>query len=195
MRTKDLLLVALLCFFSYRSIAQETEKRFGFELSTGASFALSKPGDTQLNPGFGAEGIFHYRFLTNTGIFAGWGWNRFGADQSFAGENTCFEETGYLIGLELKQAIGNKSLLYYLRFAGLYNHLELENAAGEIIGDSGHGLGFQLAAGIDYKLGEKWSLTPGLKFNSLSRSIEIDNVDTNLSHRYISIRIGLLRNF
>ncbi|MBU1368234.1 MAG: porin family protein [Bacteroidetes bacterium] len=195
MRTKVLLTLLLITLMSVTSFAQLHEKRFGLELSTGASMATSKPGNTQLNTGFGFEGIFLYRLATHTDAYAGWGWNRFGADNSFAGADVCFEETGYVFGLQFKHPIGTMPLSYFLRAGGLYNHIEIENAAGNIIGDTGHGLGFQLAAGIDYALGKNWSITPGIKFNSLSRDVEMEGVTTKLNHNYLSLRIGFLKRF
>lgn len=175
--------------------AQNNETRWGFELNGGASLATGKPGNTSLNPGFGFEGVFIYRFLPHTGIYAGWGWNQFTADASFAGNDVSFEETGYVLGLQFKHPVGHSSLAYYFRAGGLYNHIEIENKAGDIIGDSGHGLGFQLAGGIDYSLGKNWSITPGLKFNYLSRDIELEGTTTHLNHNYLMLRIGIIKNF
>ena len=195
MKTKGLFTLVLLAILSVSGMAQEKEKRFGVELSVGASMATSKPGDASLNPGFGFEGIFHYRFVQHLGVYGGWGWNRFGADNSFAGADVCFEETGYVLGLQYKHPIGTTPLSYYFRAGGLYNHLEIENAQGEIIGDTGHGLGFQLAAGVDYSLGRNWSITPGLKFNYLANDVEMEGVTTDLTHNYLSLRIGILKRF
>ena len=195
MKTKALLILSFCILITGAVNAQENEKRFGIELNGGASVATSKPGETQLNPGFGFEGTLHYRILQHTGVYAGWGWNRFSADNSFAGIDVCFEETGYVFGLQFKHPIGNMPLSYYLRAGGLYNHIEIENAAADIIGDTGHGLGFQLGAGIDYNLGKNWSITPGLKFNSLSRDVEMEGVTTGLNHNYLSLKVGILKRF
>lgn len=197
MKTKVLFASLLMATFFVSSsiMAQENDKRFGLELSAGASWATSKPGNTKLNTGFGFEGLFHYRFMPHTGVYAGWGWNRFGADDSFAGSDVCFEETGYVFGLQFKHPISTWPIAYYLRAGGLYNHIEIENSDGDIIGDTGHGLGFQLAAGIDYSLGKNWSITPGLKFNSLSGDVEIEGVTTSLNHNYLSLRVGIIKRF
>ncbi len=197
MKTKVLFASLLMATFFVSSsiMAQENDKRFGLELSAGASWATSKPGNTKLNTGFGFEGLFHYRFMPHTGVYAGWGWNRFGADESFAGSDVCFEETGYVFGLQFKHPISTWPIAYYLRAGGLYNHIEIENSDGDIIGDTGHGLGFQLAAGIDYSLGKNWSITPGLKFNSLSGDVEIEGVTTSLNHNYLSLRVGIIKRF
>lgn len=195
MKTKGLFSLLFLALLTINSIAQENDKRFGFELNGGASLATSKPGDASLDLGFGFEGVFHYRFMPHTGVYAGWGWNRFGSDKSFAGLDVCFEETGYVFGLQFNHPIGNLPINYYFRAGGLYNHIEIENTDGDIIGDTGHGLGFQLAAGIDYSLGKNWSITPGIKFNYLKRDVEMGGLTTSLNHNYISLRVGFLKRF
>ncbi|NEW85256.1 MAG: porin family protein [Mariniphaga sp.] len=195
MKTKELMLFGLITLFSLTSFSQDRENRFGFELSTGASLATSKLNDVKLKPGFGFEGIFHYRFMPHLGVYGGWGWNRFGADNSFAGDDVCFEETGYVFGLEFKHPVGNSSLSYYVRGGGLYNHIETENAEGDIINATKHGLGFQLAGGIDLNLGSNWSLTPGIKFNSLSRESEFEGASKQMDLNYLSLRVGILKKF
>tara|TARA_R110002050_G_scaffold151855_2_gene279101 strand:+ start:30879 stop:31502 length:624 start_codon:yes stop_codon:yes gene_type:complete len=195
MKTKAFLCIIFVVLISVTTFAQENEKRFGFEFSSGASVATQKLAGTSLNTGYGFEAIFHYRILPHTGVYAGWGLNSFSADESFAGNDVCFEETGYVFGLQYKRPFGDSSLQYYLRAGGLFNHVETENTGGDIINDTGHGLGWQLAAGIDVKLGNNWSLTPGLKFNALSRDSEFDEVSRTLDYNYISLRVGVVKLF
>ena len=194
MKTKGLAL-AMLVFLSMISFAQKSEKRFGFELNSGASLATKKIDGTSLKPGFGFEGTLHYRFMHHLGVYAGWGWNRFGAEESFAGNDVCFEETGYVFGLNFKHPIGTSKLAYYFRAGALYNHIETEDTDGEIINDSKHGFGYQLASGLDINIGKHWSLTPGLKFNSLSRSTDFEGTSKQLDYKYISTRIGITKRF
>ena len=194
MKTKGLALV-MLVLLSMSIFAQESEKRFGFEINSGVSIATKKIDDASLNPGFGFEGTFHYRFMPHLGVYAGWGWNRFGADASFAGTDVCFEETGYVFGLNFKHPIGTSKLDYYVRAGALYNHVETENAEGDVINDTGHGFGYQIAGGIDINLGNNWSLTPGLKFNSLARDTQYEVANMKLDYHYISARIGITKMF
>ncbi|MEZ5072696.1 MAG: outer membrane beta-barrel protein [Bacteroidales bacterium] len=174
--------------------AQE-DKRFGVEFNGGLSVATQTLDDTRLNPGFGFEGLLHYRILPHAGVYAGWGWNRFGASESFAGPDVCFEETGYVFGLQFKHPLGDTRMRYALRAGGLYNHIETENAAGDILDDTGHGLGWQVAGGLELPLGENWCLLPGLKFNSLSRESGYEGIERELNHRYVSLRLGISTRF
>ena len=194
MKTKVLIAVAVLAL-TLSGFAQEKEKRFGFEVSGGASFATSDLGGANLQLGFGGEGIFHYRFMPHLGVYAGWGYNAFSAENSFAGNEIDFEETGYVFGLQFKHPIGISPVSYYVRAGALYNHIELENTDGKIIGDTGHGFGWQAAGGVDIPLGRNWSLTPGVKFNSLSGDVNMEGTTTQLDLNYIQVRVGILKKF
>jgi len=195
MKTKVLSTLLVITSMSIAGLAQEKQHRFGFEFNAGASMALTKPAGTTLKPGFGFDGVFHYRILSHTGIYAGWGWNRMAATASFAGDDVCFEETGYAFGIQHIQPLTNGPLAVFLRAGGLYKHIEVENAAGDITHDSGHGLGFQLAGGIQLDLGSNWSLQPGIRFNYLSRELDIEGVTEALDHHYLSLRLGLVKMF
>ncbi len=195
MKTKVFLSIVLFILVSVTTQAQEGSKRFGFELSSGVSMATNKLSESTLNPGFGFEGIFHYRFMPHLGVYGGWGWNRLGAEESFAGDDVCFEETGYILGLQFKHPFGSSPVQYYLRAGGLYSHIETENSDGDVFNNTGHGFGWQAACGIDVPMGKNWSFTPGVKFNSLSRDSDFDGIARELNHNYVSLRVGFLKRF
>lgn len=195
MKPQAVFFIALFLIFSTYSFAQDQDRRFAFELNGGPAWAVSQQGVSDLNIGAGFEAILHYRFMPHTNVYAGWGWNRFAAENSFVGSNADFEETGYVFGLEFKHPIGTSPLAYYLRAGGLYNHYEIENEEGEIMMDTGHGLGWQLAAGLDIPINESWSLTPGFKFNALERDFTDGGMDRTLRINYLSARIGVLKQF
>jgi opacity protein-like surface antigen len=195
MKTKVLLL--LFACASLGGFAQEKEARFGVELSGGASLALKKLDGAKLKVGAGFEGTLHYRFYQNFGAYAGWGWNRFSAENSFAGKNGDFEETGYVFGLQFKRAIGNSPLLYYVRAGGVWNHIEIEDSKGDLIKDTKHGLGYQLAGGVYIPVGKGWSANAGVKFSSLNRqNIEFsDNAKRSLDLKHLQLRVGITKMF
>lgn len=192
MKTKGSIAFVLFILLSVCSFAQQTDKRFGFEFNGGASMATKKINASSVEPGFGFEGTLHYRFMPHLGIYGGWGWNKFESGNSL---DWCFEETGYVLGLNFTHPISDTKLSYYLRIGGLYNHIETEDSEGDIINDSKHGFGFQLAGGIDINLGSNWSLTPGLKFNNLSKETIIEGQSKGFDYQYISARIGILKRF
>lgn len=196
MKFKVLVISVLVIAFSNYALSQEkSNSKFAFELNGGLSIAAKDLNKSNLKPGFGFEGLFQYNFMPHTGLYAGWGWNRFESDKSFAGNDVCFEETGYIIGLQFKHPVGNGDLSYFLRAGALYNHIETENSDGEIIIDTGHDWGWQIDAGIDIPVGDKWSFTPGLKFNSLNRDAVFNSENIEMEYKYISVKIGFNRNF
>jgi hypothetical protein len=165
MKAKLFLLLVFITFQLIPGAAQKKPGRFGFEVSGGPSLATREIPSGKLIDGVGFDGILHYDLLKHSGLYVGWGWNKFTSRTSFSGDNADFEETGYMFGLQLKHSIDGLRSSYYVRAGGLYNHIEIENESGSIIGDTGHGLGWQLAAGIDIPIAYKWSMSPVVKYN------------------------------
>ncbi len=174
--------------------AQEKDKKFTFEISGGPSVP-TKEFVEGIRIGFGFECTFQYKFLPHTGLYGGWGANWLSTESSNSENNMDYEETGYVLGLDFRHPIGDSRLSYYLRAGVLYNHIETENTEGDILNDTKHGPGFQLAGGLDINLGKNWSLTPGIKFNSLSRDTEFEGAPKQLDYQYISSRIGIAKKF
>ncbi len=195
MKTKELVAITLFSLFALNSFAQPQQSRFSFELNSGPSIANKDLGGADLNIGAGFEGILHYRVMPHVSAHLGWGWNKFSADQSFAGPDMDFEETGYIFGLQFKHPFKNNSLSWFVRASGLYNHIEIENEDGDIIEDTGHGLGLQFAGGLDILLTNTWSFTPSLKLNSLSRDLESGETERNLNLNYDCLRLGFTARF
>jgi hypothetical protein len=203
MKTKVLVLSVL--FLSVLQLqAQKNEtctnheaplETFSLEFNGGGSIATNTLSGSRLNPGFGFEASFLWNFMPHTGVYAGWGWNRFGSEQSFIGNGACFEETGYVLGLQFKHPIKSENILWFLRAGMLYNHIEVENAEGVIVADTGHGSGFQIAGGVDFHVGNGWSIAPGIKFNSLNRVLDYEQDNQQLKYRYVSLRVGFVKSF
>ncbi len=195
MKTKGLFTFLVLAVLSVNSIAQENEKRFGIEINGEVSIVSTDLNGANLNTGLGFETIFQYRFMPFTSVYGGWGYTHFNANESFAGLDIDFEQTGYILGLQFKNAIGESPLSYFVRGGLLYSHIETENNNGEIISDTGHGVGFQVAGGLEVALGKDWSLAPSIKFNSLSGKTELEGVNHQLDLRYVSARLGIIKRF
>jgi hypothetical protein len=195
MKTLKLFTILILVALSIDAAAQGQGSRFSFELNAGPSITLQELGDTDLKTGVGFEGLLHYRIMPHLGAYAGWGWNKFASDETFAGADVDFEETGYVFGLQFKHPINQSSLSWYVRGGGLYNHIEVENSDGDIIEDTGHGLGFHAGTGLDIQLSNKWSILPSVTFHSLSRDLDGDGINTTLDLTYLSGRIGILKSF
>lgn len=166
------------------------QNRWSVEFRPAANFFTRDPVNTDPKTGYGIDGTVAYQFIPHLEVYAGWVWNKFSADQSFAGTNVDFEETGYTFGLQLVRPLTSK-INYLIRGGGIYNHIEVENNSGDIIADSGHGLGWQIESGLSLVSDKRWSLTPSLRYRSLSRDVTIEDDTYEINLNYISAGIGL----
>ena len=176
----------------------QAQERWSFEVRGNGALPTQDLGSDPLDTGFGFEGNVGYRFLPHLSGYLGWSWTKFGADHSFAGSDMDFEETGYAFGFRFEHPLQGESgngMAYWIRGGGTYNHIEVEDTEGEIISDSGHGLGWEAGAGLSLPLGSTWRLTPGVRYRALSRDLSVDAVDTEIDLTYLALEIGFRRNF
>ncbi|HEY0745024.1 MAG TPA: outer membrane beta-barrel protein [Chryseosolibacter sp.] len=190
------LLILLGLIVMMTAIDSRSQDRWGVQVRPGVSFATTDLGDANLKTGFGFDVAASYRFMPHTSVYIGWGWNRFSSDRSFAGDNMDFEETGYILGLQFAHPFAERLPFgYFLKGGALYNHIEVENTAGDIISDSGHGFGFQVETGLSFSVSESWHIIPGIKYQSLSRDLEINETNYAVDLNYLSVGITLLKSF
>lgn len=146
-------------------------------------------------PGFGAT--LALGVMPHLHLYGGWDWIHFAnTGDSFAGSDLDFEETGYTFGLRFEHPIAASRVHYRLEAGGTYKHIEVEDADGEAVVDSEHGLGLELGAGVLMPLGSgDWRLVAALRYRSLDRDFEIGNVTTDASLRYAAIEVGISKRF
>jgi hypothetical protein len=190
-------LLGVLAFFLFTATdTSQAQSRWQFEIRGGPAFATQDIGDASLGTGFGFEGTVGFRFQPHLSVYAGWDWHRFPGDGSFGGADSDFEETGYAFGLLFEHPIGRSEVVaLQLRAGGTYNHIEIENATGDLVTDSEHGLGWEGGAGLAVRLADRWQLTPGVRFRSLSRDLTAGSVTTPADLRYLAVEVGLSRRF
>lgn len=177
------------------AVTAKAQKKWSFDIRPGVNFATKELGNTDLKTGFGFEGNLSYRMLPYLGAYAGWGWNRFSAEQSFMGSNLDFEETGYSLGLQFGQNFKKSEIGYIIKGGGTYNHIETENNNGDIINDTGHGLGWQIGAGITVPVAKRWTLVPEVRYRSLSRTMGTGDGRRDVQLNYVSTGIGISYSF
>jgi len=185
-----------LCLITFSTVL--SQEKWSLELRPNLDFPTEDIGDVNIKTGFGFEAAVGYRFMEHLGAYVGWGYNTFNTDDSsFAGTgDTDFDETGYTFGLQFIHPLGtSKNLSYMIRAGGIYNHIEVENDSGDITADSGHGLGWELGAGLNIDLGNNWNLRPQVGYRALSRDIEIGTVTTDIDLNYIAIGVGIAKVF
>lgn len=194
MKTRVLSALALAVLISAAAAGQEKTNKFGLEISGGPSFATRKFTDG-LKPGIGYDVTLHYRFMPHTGIYAGWGENWLSSEAASEENNQDFEERGYVLGIQFKHSLSQGSLSPFIRAGALFSRIDAEDDNGNITGYKGHGPGIQLAGGIDINLGNSWSLTPVVKYNSVLRYLDSEGESMDLKYSYLTVRVGILKSF
>ncbi len=185
-------LLTLIAFLQNETRGQNNWK---IEFRPSIDFALSDIADADLNTGLGFEGAVFYKFMPHLAAYAGWSWNHFSTAQSFAGHDASFEETGYAFGFQFIHPVAETGLNLLIKLGGTFNHIEIENNGGEIIIDSGHGLGWQVEAGLEITLSDRFSLLPTVRYRSKNREIQFNNATTSVDLNYISFGTGLSWSF
>jgi len=180
------LVASLLAFGTVSAVAQE---RLSAEFRVGASIPTEDLDTIDLDTGFGFEGTVTYLFAPTFGAYGGWGWRNFGSN------DLDVEQTGYTIGLQFSPELPNTSLSLRLRAGVTYEHIELENDNGDIVDDSKHGVGFEIGAAVPFALNDQWSITPGIRYRSLNRDIEVAGIESDVDLNYFALDVGISRKF
>ena len=170
------------------------QSRWSLEAMGGAAFATQKLGGADLGTGVGLEVNGRYRVMPHLAVYAGWDWHHFASDRPLIGGDMDVEDTGYAFGLRFEHAIVSRTA-YWLRFGGTANHIELEDTRGDIVFDSGHGLGWEVGGGLAIPMGDRLMLTPGVRYRALSRDVEFGGVAANGELKYVTVGVGLAYRF
>jgi hypothetical protein len=104
------------------------------------------------------------------------------------------EDTGYAFGLRFEHPLTARTA-YWARLGGTANHIELEDAGGDIVFDSGHGVGWEAGGGVTVPVGDRLTLTPGVRYRALSRDVEIGGVTAPVRLRYVAVGMGVAYHF
>lgn len=160
--SKFRLIIIIVLFISTIASAQN---KWSLEFRPNIDFPKEDFKNLDIPIGFGFEVTFAYQFIEQLSTNAGWGYNIFDIKDS----NFTFDEAGYTFGLQFIHLIENSEILFYLfRIGGVYNHLELEDSDGNLVDNSGHKLGWQIEASINYALDNNLNLRPTVRSRSLS---------------------------
>jgi hypothetical protein len=189
-------IASIVAFAVALSSSELDAQRYTVDLRGGIAMPTQKLTGADLKPGPSLGGTLAVRLQPHLHLYGGWDWVHFSVDQALAGIVEDFEETGYTLGLRFEHPIFAVSrVAYRLEGSGTYKHIESENAAGDVVSNSGHGLGYEAGAGVLVPLSGAWRLVPGVRFRSLSRDIKLGNASVAGDLRYIALEIGVSRTF
>lgn len=192
MKNHDFLIAIALLFLTFSVKAQE---KWSVEFRPGLNFPTSDMGNIDAKIGFGFEFTAAYKIMPHLAAYAGWGWNEFKGEDSFSTDEVTFQESGITFGFQIVRPIGTSPFSYVGSAGGIYNHIKLEHNSSDISTNTGYGLGWQVALGVDYEFASNLSLRPMLRYRSLSRDVEIAEISTELKLNYVSFGIGMAWEF
>ena len=177
--------------------ATPAQAQWALELGADGAFTTENLADAELSAGFGLEGLASVRLQTHLWAYGGWDWHRFTADESFAGSDVDVEETGYALGFRFEHPFSRDMtpVAYTIRLGATVNHVEIEDADGELVVDSGHGVGFEGGLGLSFRLSEGWYLLPAVRYRILSRDFEVGNTVTDGDLSYVAAGVSFRRTF
>ncbi len=160
-----------------------------------AAAPSGKLANADLGTGIGVGGVVAYNLYQHMHLLAGWDYVHFSADQSFAGANRDFEETGYTFGLRFEHPCRfNDRLTMRAEGGATYKHIEIEDDDGKLIEDSGHRWGFEAGISLLAPIGN-WKLGPSVRYRSMAQEFTIGSTTTKGDLKYFALELGLSRKF
>ena len=181
---------AVLLLLGSSAQAQDT---FSLDFRGGPSFATADLAEASLKTGASLGVTASYRVFNHMRIYGGWDWTHFVTDEPFEGNEFDVEPNGYAFGMQFQHPMAG-SIAGWLRAGGLYNHIELESEAGDII-DSGHELGWEAGAGIRVPISSRLAFTPGVRYRAFSADLNVDGEKIPVDMKFVSAEIGLSLSF
>lgn len=178
-------LVALVC-----AVPAQAQSRGLVELRGGAALPTQDLGDANLNTGGGFGLTVGYRFMPHVLAYGGWDWFALATDGPFEGLNVDVVNTGYAFGLQFQHPMV-RSVEGWVRAGALYDHLELEDDEGDIIGDSGHELGWEAGGGLSIPIGNRFAMTPGVRYRTFSGEVDAGPGAVEFDMSYVALEVGI----
>jgi hypothetical protein len=169
--------------------------RLSLDLRVPTAATTHKLNDAELSMGYGLGATVAYRLQPHLHLYGGWDYLHFSADQSFAGADREFVETGYTYGLRFQHPLQADRVMYRVEAGGTYKHVEIENKSGDIIANSGHSAGLEGGAGLAFATMPRWQVVPMLRYRALFPEFTIGATKSSGALRYFSVEIGASRAF
>lgn len=182
-------------FLVFCFLNMKAQDKWTFEFRPNLDFPTTKIENEKIKTGFGFDATISYSFIKELGIYAGWGWNSYRAENILEIGDIDLDETGYTFGLQFIQPILESSLSYFVRLGGIFAHLEIENDAGEISASSDHKLGFEISGGLQLSHQSNFSLRPQIGYRSLAADFSQEDAIQQADLDNFFFGIGIAKTF
>lgn len=184
-------------------LAAQTPSRWSVEVNADAAIPTRSLAGADLRTGFGLGANLRFRLQPHLAAYGGWEYHHFRTDQLIPNRTETFdvEDTGYTFGLRFEHPLRGEGIpgasgpSWFVRAGGLATHIETENDAGSLVGDTGHGLGFEVGGGMALPLGSRLVVTPGVRYRSLSRDLTLVGTTRRATLAYVTAGVGATFSF
>lgn len=158
------------------------------EVRGGWSVPIADFSDAGAESGLGYGGDLFVHVVPALAIYGGWGRDDFSC--SLCTDDQSISTQGVEAGLQFTAA-GGAPVELWLR-GGLVYH-KVESDAGPVTVESDRKLGIQGVAGLNFAVGDRISLAPGVRFQTIDPKIDLDGDDLSIEGRtsFVSIQLGL----
>lgn len=161
------------------------EVRGGYGIPTGD---FSNDVGAEADFGFGASAAM--MLSRSVGLYAGWARDRFDCEACTGGDR--LHVSGWEAGATF-MVPGRYGIAPWLRAGAIWHRTSFEFAEADFQTD--REWGFQAAFGVDVPIGEWFSLSPAIRYNTVDPTIDVDDFDdadfAAGTVQYLSLDLGL----
>ena len=174
--------------------AAMAQSPFSAEVRLGVGYPTEDFGAAEPALGLGFEATILYDLPLCLQLYAGWDWYHFGSEDDAV--DLDFEDTGYAAGLRWTPERFERFLGPWLRAGVVYDHIEIENDEGDVVSDSDHVLGYEAGLGLTFPLGDRVTLTPGVRYRTFAPEMEAAGITADAADfSYVAMEIGMAIRF
>jgi opacity protein-like surface antigen len=150
-------------------------------------------GDLKVGPGL--EMGLGVRVAPDLFVYTAWDWQNRAAKDRLFGATVDMEDTGYAFGLRYVAPVSGRAKPW-VRGGMLVNHVEIEDEdTGDLLADSKHTWGFEVGAGLEMALNDRWNLTPGVRYRRFEPDVRFGSARSSATLSYIVVDVGFSRKF
>lgn len=197
MRTAGLTFMAVALLAAGLPLQAQAQGRWSLEFTGGPAVPTGDLGDLKLNTGLTFGSTVSAKVMPHLAVYGGWDWVHLSSDEDQPGGELDVEETGYVLGLRFEHPLRGEVGFpkFRLQAGTTYKHIEIEDEEGDLIADSGHGLGWELGAGLVMSVAERFTVTPGVRVRSLTRDLDLGMGERSVDLRYVAFELGAAWTF